>query len=143
GSSCRSRRQSATQVRPGSYSRLGFVSVAEGAAERALHDRLLAFERDFGVITLAERAVAIAGQQVPYLAEAHFLVGLGVSASDDIKVESLIAGFQDLHLERAIGGPKLIELDEVSHRGDPIWGTFCKLLALGDGRLADCGIENG
>ena len=96
-------------------SRRAVVAVTEGAAGRALHDGLLALEGNVRVIAVAERAIAVAGEQMADIAQSHFLVGLGILAARDVEVEHRVAGRQHLHLKRAVAGPVLIEFDEVGH----------------------------
>ena len=112
------------------------VPVTEGATGRTLHDGLLALEGDVRVVALAERAVAVAGEQMANLAQPHFLVGLGILAARDVEVENCVAGFQHLHLQRAVRRLVLIELDEVGH-GCPAASLLRKILAFGNGSLAD------
>src|SRR5689334_15515551 len=66
------------------------IAVAEVAMARALHDGLAALELELGVVALAERAVAVARQQVADLAQPHRLVGLGVAAARDVEGKALL-----------------------------------------------------
>src|SRR5947208_331324 len=77
------------------------VRVLEVAVARALHDGLRALELELGVVALAERAVAVARQQMADLAQPHRLVGLGVAALHDVEAEARLALFRHLDLERA------------------------------------------
>src|SRR5512139_169383 len=54
------------------------VRVLEVAVARALHDGLRALELELGIVAFAERAVAVARQEMADLAQPHRLVGLGV-----------------------------------------------------------------
>src|SRR3546814_7578496 len=64
-------------------------AISEVAMRCARHDGLCSFEGDAGIEPLAERAVAIARQQVADLAEAHVPVHLGIAAARDVEIEPL------------------------------------------------------
>ena len=74
-------------------------------------------------------------------AQSHFLVSFGIFAARDVEVEHRVAGRQHLHLECAIRGPVLIELDEVGH-GSLAAGLLREIPAFGNCRLADRSVEN-
>src|SRR5882757_8129762 len=82
------------------------VAILEVAVAGALHDGLGALELELGVVALAERAVAVARQQMADLAQTHRLVGLGVAALHDVELERRVALLLDLDLERAALGPE-------------------------------------
>jgi len=79
---------------------------------------------------------------VSNLAKPHFFVGFRISTPRDDEVEAFIACFQHLDLERPIGSPQILKLDEMSHGGDPAGRPFGELPTFADGGFPDRRIEN-
>ena len=89
------------------------------------HQGLGAFQLEFRIIALAERAVAVAGQHGAEFGQAHVAVHFGVTAAHDVEVEFGGGGFDYLGAQRVFGGPERLDGAEVVQAGLPV------------GRLAD------
>ena len=91
----------------------------------AAHDRLCAGQFDAGIVALAEGAVAVTGQDIADVAQAHGAVGLGVAAASDVEVEHARRLVEHLDRERVVLRPQVqdrLEAFEVgaARRAPPI-----------------------
>ena len=75
------------------------------------------------------------------LAQAHFLIGLGILATRDVEIKHRVAGFEHLHLQSAVACPIFIKLDKVGHGGLAA-GLLRKILTFCNGSLANGRIQN-
>src|SRR5271163_3266299 len=81
-------------------------AIAEVAMARAAPDRLRPGQFDTRIIALAESAVAVAGQDIADLAEAHRTIRLGVAATPDVEIEHPWLIVDDLDRQRVVLRPQ-------------------------------------
>src|ERR1700722_18119928 len=80
-------------------------AIAKVAMARAAHGGLGPLELDARVVALAERAVAVAGEDVADVAEAHGSIRLRVAATLHVEVEHAGPVVDDLDRQRVVLRP--------------------------------------
>src|SRR6516225_3685607 len=100
----------------GSVRRRAIQFVVKVAVARPLHNSLCARKLQTLVVAFTKCGVALAGEQVSDLAEAHVAIHLGIAAARDVKDIARLGLFFDLYFHGACDLPQRLTIDKGLHR---------------------------